>query len=101
MATVSTFKRSVLGLAAVGVFATTLFGGGSASAAGPDSLAGTPDPTAVCWTKPDGSVWCKACVTADGIKSCFAFKKAPAPSTSPSTGEGGRTISDYNIQKEG
>ena len=100
MKTVSTFKRSILGLAAAGVLATSLFGAGSALAAGPDSLAGTPDPTTVCWTLPDGTVKCKACVIADGIKQCFSFVKKPAPSTVPSAGDV-RTMSDYNIQKEG
>ena len=99
MKTVSTFKRSVLGLAAVGILATSLLGTGSASAAG-GSLAGTPDPTTKCWTLADGTVKCKACVYYDGGHSCFLFVKKPAPSTAPSTDEG-RTLSDYNIQKEG
>jgi hypothetical protein len=94
MKTVSTFKRSILGLAAAGVFATSLFGAGSASAAGTDSLADSADPTAECWTLPDGTVKCKACVYYDGGHSCFLYVKKPAPSTTPSNPPTRGTTSD-------
>ena len=96
MATVSNLKRSILGLAAVVVLATSLLGAGSASAAG-GSLAGTPDPTAECWTLPDGTVKCKACVYYDGGHSCFLYVKKPAPSTAPSRSE---NLSDLSSQDQ-
>jgi hypothetical protein len=71
-------KRPLLALALAAVITASVFGVRVARAS--DDLAAPGDPASQCWTLPDGTVKCKACIYADGIKHCFVYtKKAPAP----------------------